>query len=103
MARLRRHVEIWALCMVWPITGVAAVYGGYRALMWSYGGRDEFRRQILLDPNEKEWFMVNPRKVFFRDAPLSNVPTQMPDDIKALSDAQLPVRAGGDHPHVRNW
>ena len=100
MGRWRNFAEIWLASSVWPIGAMLASYAGFKTLIWSYGGRDEFRRQIMTEPQEKEWFMVNPRKVFFRDAPLSNVPTRIPADIGTPAAALL---VGGEHPHAKNY
>eukprot|EP00759_Apiculatamorpha_spiralis_P057050 PhF_6_TR8384/c0_g1_i1/m.13126 len=100
--RLRHRAEMWLICSVWPIMGIAMAWGGWRLMMWSYGGREEFRRQVMIEPTNKEWFMVNPKKVFFREAPLSNVPSELPEELAALSPVDgKPVSFKHEHPHAR--
>ena len=77
MARWKRKAEIYLFCSVWPVFGGCFIYGLWRLLLWSYGGREEFRRQIIREPLEGEWFLSNPKHVFFREAPLANVPEKI--------------------------
>jgi hypothetical protein len=63
-------------------TGVAF----WKGLLWSYGGRNEFRKQIIKEPTQEQWFDSNPRQVFFRDAPLSSVPRHILDKPDGASE-----------------
>ena len=64
--------------------------------MWSYGGQKKFIKTVYQEPLEKEWFMVNPKDVFFRTAPLSNIPEKLPESIKMFEHYD-------EHPHSKNW
>ena len=108
LKRLKAYAEIGLLCSVMPIGSFFGIWALWKILLWSYGGREEFRRQVLVEPYEKEWFMVNPKEVFYRRAPLSNIPQQIPKEIDALCEmpqgqAMPQTWPSGEHPHTKNW
>jgi hypothetical protein len=79
MGKWRVYMEIYAFASIWPIMGVGAMWGCWRALLWSYGGREGFRRAVIQEPHEDEWFQANPRQIMYRDSPLANVPHHIVD------------------------
>ena len=88
MARWRRYVEIYAFCSIIPISGGIACYGLWQMFIWSFGGRAEMRRLTINEPLQEKWFESDPAKtVFFRDAPLSNVPKHITDKPAGSKEA----------------
>ena len=63
----------------------AFVVGSYAVVVWSVGGRAEFRRLILEEPLEKKMVQANPTTVLYRESPLSTVPKHITD--KPAGDA----------------
>ena len=96
--RWKRYCEIYLICSVWPIALVSCVYGGWRLMLWSYGGRDMFRRMVITDPLDEEWHLANPRQIFFRDAPLAHLPDYLQDYQKSLQPKDSP-----QHQHHSNY
>jgi hypothetical protein len=79
--KLPKYAEFYVVAAMFPLFLGGCCMGGYRLLMWSYGGADNFTYLLLKEPMEKQWFNVNPKKVFFRDAPLSAVPDTEPEGL----------------------
>ncbi|KNH09350.1 hypothetical protein XU18_0035 [Perkinsela sp. CCAP 1560/4] len=96
MARIRHHLEFIAFSSIIPASTILLIFSSWKAMLWFYGGKEEFMRLVFREPLQKEWFMVNPKDVFFRPAPLSNIPHKMPEEIKLYESAQ-------EHPHSKNW
>lgn len=92
--RLRLYGEMVVLSLMWPVGSAAVLYACYRGIMWSFGGRDNFRKIVLREPMEGEWFDVNPRGIAYRDAPLSAVPEHI--TAKPTGDVE-------GHRHHQNW
>ena len=107
MVRLSAYAEIGLVCSIFPVSGILTCWSLWHLLLWSFGGREEFRRQVIIEPQRQEWFMQNPKKVFWRDAPLSNLPVQIPEEIDKLSNLDNAMsdeeKTLGEHPHARNW
>lgn len=87
MARWKRYMEIYAVGAIVPI----AMFFGFRKMwhfyLWSFGGREEYRRLWIQQPIEERWYDSNPRQVFFRDAPLSAIPKQLTEKPAGSPDA----------------
>ena len=86
MARWARYLEIYLFCSFYPIMMVVTAYVGWKGLLWSYGGKAEFRKYVIKEPMDQEWFNANPKHVFFRDAPLARVPRHIIDKPSGDSD-----------------
>ncbi|RHW67594.1 uncharacterized protein TEOVI_000459700 [Trypanosoma equiperdum] len=72
--RWMRRFEIYAVCMIWPISTIVGIVGTYKLFMWSYGGRDCFRYVVIEEPMKGQWFQANPKSALGMDTPLANVP-----------------------------
>lgn len=94
MSRWKRYCEIYLFCSVWPIMTIGGVVGGWKLLMWSYGGRESFRQLIMKDPYEEQWYLGNPRSIFYREAPLGSVPTHL---------VEKPAGDPDGHKHHNNY
>jgi hypothetical protein len=77
--------ELAAMCVCIPGAGIVAMYGGYKLMIWSFGGHAEFRRIVLREPLEGNYVQANPRTVLYRETPLSAVPKHITD--KPAGDA----------------
>jgi hypothetical protein len=93
-----RYMEIYLICSVWPVTFLGLMYGGWKLLLWSYGGRDNFRRAVITDPLDEQWHLANPRQIFFRDAPLAHLPDYVQDYQKGFE-----VKDSPPHDHHQNF
>lgn len=93
MARWRRYVEIYALGALVPIF---MFFGGrhmWHLYLWSFGGREEYRRLWIQQPIEEQWYNSNPRQVFFRDAPLSAIPKHLTEKSSGDPEAKAEIAA----------
>lgn len=72
--RAYRKFELYAICMVWPVSAVTLLVGSYKLFMWSYGGKECFRYIVIQEPFKEQWYQANPKSVLGRETPLANVP-----------------------------
>ena len=96
MPNFGAHLQYILFASVIPLGTGLSVYASWKCLMWAYGGQKQFVTTVFKEPLQKEWFMVNPKNVFFREAPLSNIPEKLPDSIGKYDNAD-------SHPHAKNW
>ncbi|CUG04221.1 transmembrane protein, putative [Bodo saltans] len=72
--RIAAKMELYGICLLWPIAAVGVVVGSYKLFMWSYGGKECFRFIVIQEPFKEQWYQANPKAVLGRETPLANVP-----------------------------
>lgn len=72
--RLTAKLELYGICLLWPIVSIGTVVGSYKLFLWSYGGKECFRFIVIQEPFKEQWYQANPKAVLGYDTPLANVP-----------------------------
>lgn len=72
--RLKLRAEMAVMFVVMAGGTVLLTVGGFKAMIWSYGGSDGFRRYVIKEPLEKQYFRADPAGGLTRDGPLAGVP-----------------------------
>jgi len=93
--RFRVRLEASAIAIFYLSATAAWVYGTFKLIMWSYGGRDAFQFIVLHRPMTERWFDANPKTFIGRSTPLSDVPEYL--ETAGHGDP------ASQHPHHKNY